>query len=312
MESEEEYGDGQEGEEDFFEVDRQGEEEVAGGLSGIGDVGRLEQGGGGTFGLKDDAEEEDGEDRADGAEGDEAEAIAGGVFAVLGSDAESEGHDEGDGDGAGCDAAGVEGEWDKVWGRKCGEEEDDGVQDDEEASKRDSEAHAEGGEGEEESDAAGDGKDQGPARDSGGLAGEDLEVWFGHSGEETEEEIDQQRDQETFGAADGGADAFAHRDHRHIDAEGKEAHTDDEQGCAEEEEDQGARVEGSDRDGEEENDSGDWQDAGQGLLIFFSELFIDSQDDLSFRRGQGSGSIITDFMLGCQIENLGRVKMKFE
>ena len=101
-----------------------------GGLKGSGYLGENRGRGGGSLRPVDNSQKKYRENGADGTKGDQAETVAGGVFiTAVGGDAETQRHDEGNGDRAGGDAAGIKGDWNKIIGGKEGQNKDYEIED---------------------------------------------------------------------------------------------------------------------------------------------------------------------------------------
>ena len=106
------------------------------GLGCGGDAGDDAETGGGILRPVDNPQHQHAEDGPDGAQGNQAEAVAGGVFVTAGGgDAQAQGHDERDGDRSGGDASRVEGDGDKVVRGQEGQSKDGKVENQEQTAQ---------------------------------------------------------------------------------------------------------------------------------------------------------------------------------
>ena len=144
-------------------------------LHRIADIGQDGRDVGAVAGLKEDAQQKHRQNGPHRAEGDEAEAVVGGMtVAADGSDADAQRHDEGDRDGAGGHAAGVKRHGEELLGHKGRQHEDEGIEHHEELGQRNAQQHTQEGHHKEEAYACGHREDQGHVGDGGNLIGQHL------------------------------------------------------------------------------------------------------------------------------------------
>ena len=278
LEQDEHPGDGGQGGGHLFEIAGEGIPEAPGGICRGGKLGQLGHGVARRLRAIADAQQQHRQNGADGAQGDEAEAVAGGVgIASGGGDAQAQGHDKGHGDGPGGHAAGIEGHGDKVPRSQGGQQKDYAVEHQQQPPQGDGQADAQGGHHQEEANAHRHGEDEHQIVDGGHLLGQHLEVRLGHGGKHAQEEIAHHGQQKEFAAAHGHAHDLAHGDHGHVHPHGEQPHPADQQHCAEEKQHQNGAVQRSHGDRQQQDNGSDGQHRGHRLLDLFHKLMIEMQ-----------------------------------
>ena len=278
LEQDEHPGDGGQGGGHLFEIAGEGIPEAPGGIRRGGKLGQLGHGVARRLRAIADAQQQHRQNGADGAQGDEAEAVAGGVgIASGGSDAQAKGHDKGHGDGPGGHASGVEGHGDKVPRGQGGQQKHDAIEHQQQPPQGDSQADAQGGHHQEKAHAHRHGEDEHQVVNGGHLLGQHLEIRLGHGGQHAQEKIARHGQQKELAAAHGHAHHLPHGDHGHVHSHGEQAHPAHQQHCAEEEQHQNGAVQRGHSDGQQQDDGGDGQHRGHGLPGLLDQLMIQVQ-----------------------------------
>ncbi len=261
LEHEEDGHDGGKAERDFLQVDRQiGREELEGLLGGVylGDgEGRV----GDAGGVEEQAQHHDGKDRSHAADGHDAEGVL--VLAGQRRQARSHGDDERHGDGAGGDAARVEGNGEELVGHEARQAEHERIEAHHQVAQRDAELHAQEGHHEEDAHACGHSHDERGVGHGGHLAGEHLQVGLGHGDGHADGQADAHDEEGLIGGGELFADGAANRHHRDVGPEGEEARAGDKKNRAQDEEKQGADGHGRDGEREKKDDCRDGKDCCQ-------------------------------------------------
>ena len=250
LKDQEDAGDGQQSQGHLPEIVWQSLPEVVGGLGGGVHLGDEGLSGGGLLRPVQDAQQQHRQNGSDGAQGDQAEAVAGGVLvAAAGGHPKAQGHDEGDGDGSGGDAPGVEGDGDEVARGEGGQGKDDQIEDQQQPAQGDAQFDPLGGHHQEEAHPDGHGEDQHQIANGGHLFGQHLQVGLGHRGQHPQQEVDHDGHQGPAALAEDTPHALPHGGHGHLHPQGAQAHSAHQQDGPEEEQDQGARLQGGDGNG---------------------------------------------------------------
>ena len=127
----------------------------------------------------DKAQNQNRENRADGAKGNQTEGVHLGVFVASdGGNADTEGADEGNGHGAGRYAAGVKGNGQVIGIREKRKQENDDIKRHKEPSQRNPEKNAQHAYHKEKSYADGDGKNEDERIDVGHVCCKHLQIGF--------------------------------------------------------------------------------------------------------------------------------------
>ena len=218
----------------------------------------------------DRAEQQHGEDRADGAKTHKTEAVRLGVFiASNGRNADTERHDERYGHRSRRHAAGVErdGENARLRQKCCGK--DDGIEYDEHCAQGNGKQDTHHAQHQEKADADRNRQDQNLGVDLRHVACEHLKVRLGHRDGNAEGEADDQDKSQLARFCHFRAHVVTDAAHRHVSAQCEQSHAEDQHGCCQNEREHQSRVDRHEHKADCHDDQADGQDGSGGFFQFF-------------------------------------------
>ena len=246
----------------------------------IGQLGRLEKiHGDGGDGIK-EAQHLHGQDRADGAERDQTEAVGLGVFVGAdGGHADAQRHDKGHGHRPCGDAAGVKGHGVHGGGNDQNQHKGQTVDDQQQRPQGDGEEDAQHAQGQEQAHAHGHRQDQNGGVDCGHALGQHLQIRLGHADGGAQQKAHQNDQPELAGAGELGADGTADPGHGHLGPQGEKPHPDDQEERAEQKGQKQPVAHRHKDQAQQRHDQRDGQHRGGGFFHFFQKY-------LGFQHGQ--------------------------
>ena len=272
LKDQEKQDDGQQAEEHLGQVFRKAVQKFPPGVLGSFDHRDLEGGVGHFGGIIEQPQDHNSQDRPYAANGHNAEIVV--VLAFDAGKARPQGHDEGDGDGAGGDAAGIEGHRQKFIGDKDGKQEHQAVQHDQGVLEGKPQPRPQHGQDQEDPHPGGHSQDDGQVRHRRNLPGQHLQIRLRDGHREANEEKDEHSRRDFRGTAQLAAHLLPHGHHGHVRAQGEEPHAQNQQGGSQQEKHQGADGHRSQGEGQQQDDDGDGEDRRNGLQNFFFEFFL--------------------------------------
>ena len=220
--------------------------------------------------LVDKVKDQDRENRADGTEADQTEAVRLGVLiASDGGYADAESHDKGNCHRAGGHTAGIKGNGENTLVGEKRSDEYDRIENQQHPAQRDGEENSHHAQQQKETDADGYRKDQNHGIDFRHISGQNLQVWFGDRDGNAESEADGQDQPQLAGFRQLGSHVVADAAHGHLRAERKESHSQDQHGGGQHKGQDESCIHGNQEEADRKHDQTDRKNGSTG----FSQLF---------------------------------------